>query len=171
MASARTPTAPSSRRRCSSTGRSISTCCRSTSCCWRASRSPCPGCCAGLISSSACRSSSTLLRCISTGTCRAIPTTRSGTSIPWPGRSSFTAARCWRWWHWTSLGSTAGDGWSTYWRCSICFLPPLSPCPGSIIRWNASFRTGLLARSTRSTKRTSTSCDSFTSWHLPGWYG
>ena len=44
--------------------------------------------------------------------------------------------------------------------------PPLSPCPGSIIRWNASFRTGLPGRSIRSTRPTLMSCDSFTSWHL-----
>ena len=74
----------------------------------------------------------------STGTCRPIPTTRSGSSIPWPGRSCFyvgaacavlaPAARLAR-----PLAPAAGHPGGAL----LCCLPPLSPCPGTIIRWNA----------------------------------
>jgi hypothetical protein len=44
-----------------------------------------------------------------------------------------------------SAVSTAGGARRPRWPCSISPLPPLSPCPGTIIRWNASFPTGCAA--------------------------
>src|SRR5439155_1159239 len=57
-----------------------------------------------------------------------------------------------------SAGSTAGAGRSRRQPLYSSALPPLSPCPGTTIRWGGLFRTGSRGCSTRSTRPTSISC-------------